>query len=56
VESPMSLPSIPSSSRFYNIKKKLSKPFRSNPTDGPKLISTNENKTTTDALPSPDDG
>ncbi len=45
-ESPMSIPIIPSSSpfRFHNIKKKIPKSFRFNPTDGPKLISTNENK------------
>jgi hypothetical protein len=45
----MSIPIVPSSSAFsfLNIKKKFPKSFRSNPTDGPKLISTNEIKTTT---------
>jgi hypothetical protein len=45
----MSAPVIPPLSpfRFFNIKKKLPKTLRSNPTDGPKLICTNENKTTT---------
>jgi len=64
VESPISLPNGPSSSpfRFLNIKKKISKSFRSNPTDGPKLICTNESTTpptTTNGLtviPPPDVG
>ncbi len=48
----MSAPIIPSSSpfRFFNIKKKLPKPLRPNTTDGPKLICTNETKTTHSGL------
>jgi hypothetical protein len=50
----MSNPTVPPSSafRFLNIKKKFPKTFRSNATDGPKLISTNETKliTTTDSI------
>ncbi|CAF3560442.1 unnamed protein product [Adineta steineri] len=52
-ETPISAPTVSSSSsfRFFNIKKmKLPKALRSHTTDGPKLICTNESKTTTSSL------
>jgi hypothetical protein len=62
VEAPMavsSAPPLPSPFRFF--KKKLPKALRSNPTNGPKLICTNETKITTSGLLAlsqmpPDDG
>ncbi|CAF1037328.1 unnamed protein product [Adineta ricciae] len=57
-ETPGSAPAVPQSSsssstpfRFSKIKKKLRKSLRPNTTDGPKLICTNETKTTTNDLP-----
>ncbi|CAF0847393.1 unnamed protein product [Rotaria sordida] len=62
-ETPTSLPSNISSSpfRFFKIKKNILKPLRRNTLDTPKLVNTNENKTTTSDLSDlsqmpPDDG